>query len=92
MGVGPEESERIVETLHGRDDGAPGSAGGGGLSVPDGIGHIAFGCLLFFGGGIVTVGSFLLAEDGGRFVLAFGPIIWGVIHIFVGIGKSLASD
>jgi len=93
LGVGPEESLRIVETLHGRDGRAKSSSrgGGGGGGLPDGVGHIGFGCLLFFGGVAVTVGSFLLAEEGGRFVLAFGPVIWGIIHIFVGIGKSLSS-
>lgn len=93
MGVGPEESMRIVETLHGRDGRARQSRGGGRTSeLPEGLGHIGFGCLLFFGGGIVTVGTYLMAEEGGRFVLAFGPIIWGIIHIFIGIGKSLMSD
>lgn len=90
MGLGPEECMRIVETLHGRDDRAVRSAGGG--ISGNGMGHLGFGCLLFVGGAIVTVGTYVAAPEGGRFVIAIGPIVWGVIHIFIGLGKSLGAD
>jgi hypothetical protein len=59
--------------------------------MPAGMGHLARGALLFIGGSVVTVGTFLIAEDVGTFMIAFGPIIWGVIHICIGLFQSVSD-
>jgi hypothetical protein len=46
---------------------------------------ILHGGLLFFGGIIVTIGSFASAGPGESYVLAWGAIIFGAIKFFKGL-------
>jgi len=55
----------------------------------DGGGDIAIGLLFLIGGIIVTVVSYSSAsESGGRYVVTYGAIIYGIFKIFSGIAKS----
>jgi hypothetical protein len=46
------------------------------------------GGLWIAGGLIITIGTYMLAENGGRYFITYGPVIYGVIRFFKGVSKS----
>jgi uncharacterized membrane protein len=56
----------------------------------DGSGEVALGLILIVIGIVITAVTYSHAssEGGGRYILAFGPIIVGVIKLFRGLARS----
>lgn len=51
-----------------------------------------FGALFFFGGLMVTWVTYTMASPGGIYLLAYGPIIYGVFRFVKGFNNSKAED
>jgi hypothetical protein len=49
-----------------------------------------FGALWFFGGLIVTIVTYSNASGGGRYVVAWGAILFGAIQFLRGVKNSLS--
>ena len=45
------------------------------------------GGLWFFGGIIVTAGTYMAAANGGTYIIAWGAILWGGIRFFRGLSR-----
>ena len=57
--------------------------------------NMVFGAILFVVGLLITVGSFAAAADGnggGRYVVAWGAMIFGGIRFFYGMAKLSSGD
>lgn len=57
--------------------------------------RLVFGCVWFFGGLLVTIGSYAAAEDDGTFTVAWGAVLWGLIQIIrglVGLARGQRKD
>lgn len=50
---------------------------------------VRYGLLWCFGGLLFTLGSYCLAEEGGRYVVATGAVIWGAIQALRGLVNLL---
>lgn len=54
----------------------------------EGRNDMIIGGLWFAGGLILTIGSYMMvSESGGRYLITYGPIIYGVIRFFKGVAK-----
>lgn len=54
---------------------------------------MVFGGLMFVVGLVITVGSYSAAESGGgRYVVAWGAMIFGAIRFFYGLVRLTTSD
>jgi hypothetical protein len=49
--------------------------------------NVVYGALWCIGGLIVTIVSYSEATDGGRYVVAYGAIVFGAIQLFRGLGQ-----
>lgn len=45
------------------------------------------GGLWIAGGLVITIGTYMAAQGGGRYLITYGPIIYGVIRFFKGVSK-----
>lgn len=54
-------------------------------------GQILTGLALIALGAALTALTFAMAEPGGTFVVAFGPIIFGAISVLAGLGNAVRS-
>jgi hypothetical protein len=50
--------------------------------------NMLYGGLWCIGGTIVTIATYSAAEGGGRYVVAWGAIIFGAIQFFKGVGQK----
>ncbi len=78
-GVSEAEASRVVETLAPTAKTASRTSGRSG-----GLKNMLIGGIVCFIGLAVTVGSYVAAEPGGVFLLAYGPIIFGGIQFLRG--------
>lgn len=92
MGVGSSEAGRIVDTLNDSRRRSSRRSSGVGEGVSGGLGHLVFGILLVLIGGGITIATFAMAKPGGTFVVATGPIVWGLVHFFIGLFKMATGD
>jgi hypothetical protein len=54
----------------------------------DGKNDMIIGGLWFAGGLILTIGSYMMvSESGGRYLITYGPIIYGIFRFFKGVAK-----
>lgn len=79
-GVSDAEASRVIETLAPKAKTALPASGGKGA----GLQNMLIGGVVCFIGLAVTVGSYVAAEPGGVFLLAYGPIIFGGIQFIRG--------
>ena len=54
--------------------------------------HMIYGALWAIGGTIVTAATYSAASGGGKYVVAWGAIVFGVIQFFYGLSQSGGSD
>lgn len=59
------------------------------VEIKAGNKNMLYGALWFAGGAAVTIGSYMAAEDGGRYVLAWGAVIFGAIQFLKGLSQRL---
>jgi hypothetical protein len=78
-GVSRGETERVVDALVPESKSKPRTSGVGG-----GATNMLVGAIVCFIGLAVTIGSYVAAEPGGVFLLAYGPIIFGGIQFVRG--------
>ena len=57
------------------------------VDINAGLGDLVFGLILFIVGVSITVGTYVSANPGGIYYIAYGPVIWGAIHIMIGLAK-----
>lgn len=81
-GVSQVETDRVVDTLSPESKSSSGPKAAGGSS---GVTNMLVGGIVCFIGVAVTVGSYVAAEPGGVFLLAYGPIIFGGIQFVRGL-------
>jgi hypothetical protein len=86
QGVSQAETDRVVDSLVPESKAKPKSSG-----VGSGVTNMLVGGIICFIGLAVTIGSYVAAEPGGVFLLAYGPIIFGGIQFFRGC-IQLAGD
>lgn len=55
------------------------------------IKNICLGGLWCFGGLVVTLGTMSAASNGGTYLIAWGPVIFGAIQFFKGLGQLSAA-
>ena len=79
QGVSQAETDRVVDSLVPESKSKHKSSG-----VGRGVTNMLIGGIICFIGLAVTVGSYVAAEPGGVFLLAYGPIIFGGIQFFRG--------
>jgi hypothetical protein len=61
---------------------------GGQAARSEGRNDMIIGGLWIAGGLIITIGSYMMvSEGGGRYLITYGPIIYGVIRFFKGVSK-----
>jgi hypothetical protein len=61
---------------------------GGQLSQKEGRNDMIIGGLWIVGGLVLTIGSYMMvSESGGRYLITYGPIIYGIIRFFKGVSK-----
>lgn len=54
----------------------------------EGHNDMIIGGLWIAGGLILTIGSYMMVADkGGRYLITYGPVIYGVIRFFKGVSK-----
>jgi hypothetical protein len=83
-GVSPVETDRVVDTL------SPESKSRAPLASSEtgaGLKNMLVGGVVCFIGLAITIGSYVAAEPGGVFYLAYGPIIFGGIQFFRGLAQ-----
>lgn len=96
-GVSQGEINRVFETLGGHGGAASlgGASGGGGAGEESGMSagakNMMIGLVVCVIGIGVTVGTYMLAEPGGKYMLAYGPVIWGVIQMIRGVIQMATS-
>jgi hypothetical protein len=56
------------------------------------MGNIVLGGLLVGVGLVITVGTYAAAANGGTYVVAFGPIIFGGIRLLKGLGEMMGGE
>ena len=70
-------------------------SGSSGTSSSDdggsGVGNMLLGAFWFIAGTGITVYSYLEAEPGGKFTLAYGAIFGGLFQFFRGVGQASSS-
>jgi hypothetical protein len=79
QGVSQAETDRVVDSLVPESKSKRQSSG-----VGSGVTNMLVGGIICFIGLAVTIGSYVAAEPGGVFLLAYGPIIFGGIQFFRG--------
>jgi hypothetical protein len=85
-GVNEIEANRVVESLKGEFKGRGKSSGGGeGGGAGAGLMNMVIGAIICLIGIGITVGTYVAAEPGGVYMLAYGPIIFGGIQFFRGV-------
>ncbi|MGL5888769.1 MAG: hypothetical protein ACRC3B_02720, partial [Bacteroidia bacterium] len=55
--------------------------------VSDGKQDILYGALWLGGGLIITIGTYMMASNGGSYFITYGPVIYGVFRIIRGFTK-----
>lgn len=61
---------------------------GGQLSKKEGREDMIIGGLWIAGGLVLTIGSYMMvSESGGRYLITYGPVIYGIIRFFKGVSK-----
>ncbi len=80
QGCSEVEANRVIESLQGEFKTKSRAS-----SASDGLKNMIIGGIVCFIGVAVTVGSYVAAEPGGYFLLAYGPIIFGGIQFFRGL-------
>jgi len=80
-GVSQVETDRVVDALVPAEASSKAQAATGPSS---GLKNMALGGIVCFIGLAVTVGSYVAAEPGGMFLLAYGPIVFGGIQFVRG--------
>ena len=61
------------------------------LKKEEGSRNIAIGAIICLVGIVITVGSYSMASSGsggGRYMIAWGAIVWGAIRFFRGLSQS----
>jgi DNA-directed RNA polymerase subunit RPC12/RpoP len=88
-GVSQIETERVVDTLapESRSKSSPQTDGRN-----SGVTNMLVGGVVCFIGVAVTVGSYVAAEPGGYFLLAYGPIIFGGIQFIRGLVQLVSRS
>jgi hypothetical protein len=77
-GVDHVTAVKIIETI----------APAGKEEKKEGRNDMLIGGLWIAGGLILTIGSYMMvSESGGRYLITYGPIIYGVIRFFKGVAK-----
>jgi hypothetical protein len=79
-GVSRTETDRVLDTLAATSKSKSQATG-----VGSGLKNMLIGGTVCFIGLAVTVGSYIAAEPGGVFLLAWGPIIFGALQFFRGL-------
>ena len=92
-GLSPAEANRVVQSaVHRQTGGAFGDdADISDVAALQAIGrrNMAIGGLVCVIGLVVTLGSMAAAGDGGgRFVIAWGAIVWGAVQFFRGMNQT----
>jgi hypothetical protein len=77
--------QSALDSQHRDQDQIDISTGGGGTGWNGNMITGAIVCLL---GIVITVGSFMAAQGGGTYFLAYGAIIWGAIQFFRGAAQK----
>lgn len=85
-GVSQVEADRVVESLVPESRGKP-----RGAERSSGAKNMLVGGAVCFLGLAVTVGSYVAAEPGGVFLLAYGPIIFGGLQFLRGMIQLLTG-
>lgn len=94
-GVSQGEINRVFETLGGH--GGVGSLGGasGGTGEESGMSagakNLLIGMVVCVLGIGATIGTYMLAKPGGKFVLAYGPVVWGIFQMIRGAIQLVSS-
>ena len=57
------------------------------VQLLEGRRNVRIGSLWLGGGTFVTIFSYLLAQGGGRYMLAWGAIVYGGFRLFKGLGQ-----
>jgi hypothetical protein len=61
---------------------------GGSIARSEGRSDMIIGGLWIAGGLVITIGSYVMVKDGGgRYLITYGPVIYGIIRFFKGVSK-----
>lgn len=80
QGLAAEDADRVIAELR---------AQWRQTEIEAGNKNMLYGALWCVGGLAVTIWSYMAAEEGGRYVLAWGAVIFGAIQFFRGLSQRL---